>query len=181
MLLLLSNSKVPCGSIIIFKCTTHFKSYWDVCPKAHSLETSQLFFFPQQWGLLNLDFSFRLPMETAGAGYLLKTKVYLKLCCSLKRQKLLITPWAIQQMQAWKQVTESTSRHWVSIPEHLLAVISWLLRVLLGLCLEFEQLELLLLPFVFLHILLHRFVQVGFALGEQTFQRLSGWTPLRHL
>lgn len=69
------------------------------------------------------------------------------------------------------------------LPEHLLALTSCLLggRGFPRLCLDLEELELLLLSLRFLHILLHRFVQAGFAPEEQTFQGIFGWTLLRHL
>lgn len=47
-------------------------------------------------------------------------------------------------------------------------------RAALRLCLQLEELKLLLLPVMFARILLHRLVQVGLALGEQTFQGLLG-------
>lgn len=72
-----------------------------------------------------------------------------------------------------------------SLPEHLLALISCLGGgwAFLRLCPELQELQLQ-LPLLFLEVLRvppRRFVQAGLAPGEQTFQRVYGWTLLRHL
>lgn len=67
------------------------------------------------------------------------------------------------------------SKHSASIPDNLLVVIRGLVgRAVLRLFLELQEMKPLPLSLILVHILLHRFVRAGFALGEQTFQGLSG-------
>lgn len=133
--------------------------------------------FMTRWNMLSEDSDLKSKLETSETGN--KRGCSLKTWSSCTQREKLSGRCFSFQAQLFKKKKKSRGSYAVqALPLQLPAVKN---RRLLGagalrLYLQLWELELLLLALALAHILLRRGGQVGFALGEEVFQRLSGRT-----